>query len=117
MKYLRLRHNGAEHLGRINGDAVELLDGDLFANPVPTGETVQLDGIEWLMPCLPPKMVIIVHNIRAAVEKAGHPIPEDPLYLVRSPQALNWHQQPIPKPAGFGMGCWCQFSACGERTR
>ena len=101
MKYLRLRHNGAERLGRLNGDTVELLDGDLFAAPTPTGETVPVEGIEWLMPCVPPKMVIIVHNIRAAVEKAGHPIPEDPLYLVRSPQALNWHRQPIPKPAGF----------------
>ena len=46
MKYLRVRHQGAERLGRIAGDSVELLDGDLFGAPRATGETVPLAGVE-----------------------------------------------------------------------
>ncbi len=101
MKYLRLRHQGAERLGRIKDDAVELLDGDLFGEHRATGEIVPLAGIDWLMPCVPPKMIIIVNNFHAAVQKAGGSVPAEPLFLVRSPTALNWHGQPIPKPAAF----------------
>lgn len=101
MKYLRVRHQGAERLGRIAGDWVELLDDDLFGAPRATGETVPLAGVEWLMPCVPSKMIIIVNNFHAAVQKAGGSVPSEPLFLVRSPTALNWHGQPIPKPLAF----------------
>lgn len=105
MKYLRLRHQGEERLGRIDGDAVALLEGDLFGDLTtdrrPTGETVPLAGIEWLMPCVPTKMVVIWNNFHAAAAKGGNAIPEEPLYLLKSPGAFNWHGQPIPKPAAF----------------
>jgi 2-keto-4-pentenoate hydratase/2-oxohepta-3-ene-1,7-dioic acid hydratase in catechol pathway len=101
MKYLRLRHHGAERLGRIVGDRVELLEGDLFGEHRTTGETVLLEGIDWLMPCVPPKMIIIVNNFHAAVQKSGGSVPQEPLFVVRSPTALNWHRQPIPKPVAF----------------
>jgi 2-keto-4-pentenoate hydratase/2-oxohepta-3-ene-1,7-dioic acid hydratase in catechol pathway len=101
MKYLRLRHQGDERFGRIDGDAVELLDGELFGEHRPSGERVPLDGVEWLMPCVPTKMVAIWNNFHAAAVKGGNTIPEEPLYLLKSPGAFNWHGQPIPKPLAF----------------
>ena len=101
MHWLRFRHGGTTSFGRLEGDTVHVHSGDLFADRQPTGQTLPLASIEWLTPCQPTQMVAIWNNFHALAEKNGYTIPEEPLWLLKSPSSFNPHAAPIPKPAAY----------------
>jgi 2-keto-4-pentenoate hydratase/2-oxohepta-3-ene-1,7-dioic acid hydratase in catechol pathway len=87
MLWLRCEHGGAARLGALEGGTIHLHEGDLFAGPRPTGETVALEGATLLTPCVPSKLLGLVNNFRAAAAKGDLPIPEEPLYFLKAPSA------------------------------
>lgn len=101
MHWLRFRHAGQTGLGCLVGDAVEVYQGDLFAEHQPTGQTLPLTDIEWLTPCQPTQMVAIWNNFHALAEKNSYATPEEPLWLLKSPSSFNPHTGRIPKPAVY----------------
>jgi 2-keto-4-pentenoate hydratase/2-oxohepta-3-ene-1,7-dioic acid hydratase in catechol pathway len=101
MRWLRFRHGGTTGFGRLEGDTIHVHSGDLFAVSQPTGQTLPLASIEWLTPCQPTQMVAIWNNFRALAEKNGYGIPEEPLWLLKSPSSFSAHTAPIPKPAAY----------------
>lgn len=101
MKWLRFRHGGREAFGMLDGDCARVHRGDMFDNPVPTGELIALNEIEWLTPCKPSKMIALWNNFRAAAEKNGWAIPGEPLYLLKAPNSFASHGQRIVPPAGY----------------
>jgi 2-keto-4-pentenoate hydratase/2-oxohepta-3-ene-1,7-dioic acid hydratase in catechol pathway len=101
MKWLRFMHRGAPGFGVLDGDRVRCHAGDLFDAPQPTGKSVALSDIEWLVPCVPTKIVGLWNNFRAAAEKNGWPVPAEPLYFLKSPGSAAAHGQSIPVPASY----------------
>lgn len=99
MKWLRFRADGREGFGRLEGDAVVVHEGDLFASPTPTGARIPLSTLEWLTPCRPSKMVALWNNFAAAADKNGWARPAEPLYFLKSPSSFAAHRQAIPQPA------------------
>ena len=96
MRWTRFFHHGQPMLGRVEGDEVQVHEGDLFTDPRPTGERVPLAGLAWLPPCVPGKIVGLWNNFRAAQVKNGWAEPAEPLYFLKSPASAAGHQQPIP---------------------
>lgn len=101
MKWLRFLHEGAAAFGSLEGDAVHLHTGDMFAAALPTGQSVALAGLEPLAPCVPGKVVGLWNNFRAAAEKNGWPPPSEPLYFLKSPGSVSADRDPIPTPAAY----------------
>ncbi|MBL0091923.1 MAG: fumarylacetoacetate hydrolase family protein [Piscinibacter sp.] len=99
MKWMRCRQGGRELFGLLEGDQLAVQEGDLFGAARPTGERVDLADAEWLMPCLPGKMLALWNNFRAAAEKNGWAIPAEPLYFVKTPNSFAAHGQAIAAPA------------------
>ncbi len=99
MKWMRCRQDGRELFGRLEGDRLAVHDGDLFGEVRPTGERIELAGVEWLTPCRPTKMLALWNNFRAAAEKNGWAIPAEPLYFVKTPNSFAAHGQAIAAPA------------------
>lgn len=99
MKWMRCRQDGRELFGRLEGGQLAIHDGDLFGEARPTGERIELAGVEWLTPCRPTKMLALWNNFRAAAEKNGWAIPAEPLYFVKTPNSFAAHGQAIAAPA------------------
>jgi len=103
MKWMRCRHRDREVFGVLREGQLIVHEGDLFAQPRATGEQLPVDGVEWLMPCRPGKMLALWNNFRAAAEKNGWAIPAEPLYFVKTPNSHAAHGQAIaalPPEAG-----------------
>ena len=58
-QWLRYSHNGAEGFGTLEGGAIAVHSGDMFAGSQATGETVALADVEVLTPCQPSKMICL----------------------------------------------------------
>ncbi len=97
--WVRFERGGAVGHGTLEGDAVHLHEGDLFASPRPTGETAPLSAVRLLTPTRPSKLVGLVNNYRAAAEKQGLAIPAEPLWFLKAPSSYLDPGRPIRLPA------------------
>jgi len=82
-QWLRFQHQGKSGLGQVQGDQIAVYSGDLFNDPKPTGETLNLAEVSIDIPCTPTKMVAMVDNFHALVTKLEHAIPAEPLYFLK----------------------------------
>ncbi|MBX3606027.1 MAG: fumarylacetoacetate hydrolase family protein [Piscinibacter sp.] len=98
MKWMRCRHAGLEMFGVLDDGRLQLHEGDLFAQPRATGQSIAIDGVEWLPPCRPGKMIALWNNFHAAAAKNGWAVPAEPLYFLKTPNSLAAHGQAIAAP-------------------
>lgn len=70
-KYLRYEQNGDVHYGVVEDDTVRRLDGDLFADPQPTDDTVALDEVKILTPVEPSKVICVGLNYKSHLGQAS----------------------------------------------
>ena len=100
-RWVRFRRDGRDFFGRLEDETIAVHDGDLFANPRATGETVALSAVKLLTPTQPTKMVALWNNFRALAAKLGNAIPPEPLYLLKAPNSFLAHGEVIRKPASY----------------
>jgi len=101
MHWLRFEHQGAARFGALDGDRVIVHEGDLFGDKRPTAEALAPDGITWLTPCVPSKLIGLWNNFHAAAQKNGWAVPAEPLYFVKAANSYCAHLQPIRSPAAY----------------
>ncbi len=65
VKYVRFRKGATTAYGRLDGDSVAVLRGNLFANPKETGAKHKLSDVKLLYPCLPPKVLAVGLNYKS----------------------------------------------------
>jgi len=82
--WARVMHTGRECFGTVDGDTIQLHEGDMLTNPRPTGQSIPLGEARLLTPTTPSKMVALVDNYRALVAKLGHAVPSEPLYFLKA---------------------------------
>src|SRR3982074_765051 len=80
----RVIHDGRECFGIIEGEAMLLHEGDMLADPRPTGQSIPLNGARLLTPTTPSKMVALVDNYGALVAKLGHAGPAQPPHFLKA---------------------------------
>ena len=97
--WLRCEHAGAARFGTLEAGVVHLHEGDLFAGARATGETVRLEDVKLLTPCLPSKLIGLVNNFREAAVKGSLPIPAEPLWFLKAPSSWLAPGAPIQLPA------------------
>lgn len=86
-QWLRFRHGEAVHTGRLQGESIEIYEGELFDNPVPTGKTLALGEVTLLTPVQPTKVVALWNNFHALAQKLNLADPPEPLYFLKSPNS------------------------------
>ena len=99
--WLQISYQNSSKLGVLNGDTIEIYNGDLFDNPKPAGEQCKLEDVEVLVPCTPGKMLALWNNFHSRAEHEGWDIPPEPLYFVKTPNSFNAHAKPIVRPASY----------------
>ncbi len=99
MIWMRFLHDGRPGFGTVQGDAVQVHEGDMFHAPWPTGEVLPLVDVQWLPPVLSPRLVLgLWNNFRASAVKNGWAEPAEPLYFLKSPGCVVAHDALIPVP-------------------
>ena len=101
MKWLRFDHQGLPTWGTLEAEGVRRHEGDPFQGSRATDEVVPIEGLKWLTPGAPGKIIGLWNNFRAAAEKNGWATPAEPLYFLKSPGAACAHQQTIPSPTSY----------------
>jgi 2-keto-4-pentenoate hydratase/2-oxohepta-3-ene-1,7-dioic acid hydratase in catechol pathway len=99
--WLRYTHQGAAGFGTLEGDTIQVHEGDMFAGAKTTGATLKLGEVQLLAPCVPSKMPALWNNFHERAAKEGQTIPEHPLYFLKGNNSFCAHGTVIRKPAGF----------------
>ena len=101
-RWIRYRLDGIDSFGTLHDDRVLEHRGDLFGDNEPTGRSAALEQVQVLMPVQPTKVIALWNNFGQLREKLQLAHPEEPLYLLKSPNSWSSHGAPIPLPRGGG---------------
>ena len=98
MRLVRFRHDAGIRTGVLEADAIRVLSGTFFENPVPTGEEVGVSEVRLLAPVIPSKVVAVGRNYVAHAEELGNEVPEEPLIFLKPSTSVIGPGDPIPLP-------------------
>ena len=98
MKIIRfLDDRGKECLGCDHQqDSAELLDGDLFHDPVPTGQRATVTKL--LAPLIPSNIFCIGLNYMEHARETGAELPKNPVVFMKPTSAITHPDEAIPLP-------------------
>lgn len=101
--WIRFEHAGAEGFGRLDPESgrVEVHEGDLFDNPIPTGRECRLDDVQLLVPVRPGKFIGLWNNFHELAAKLGAAIPQEPLFFLKATTSLLPSGGTIRPPVGY----------------
>jgi len=100
-RWIRVEHNGEVKFGTLENDIISVFSGDMFANPVPAGESIKLSDIRTLIPCNASKMVCLWNNFGALTAKMEGVIPEEPLWFLKPPSSYLATSEAIRRPTTY----------------
>lgn len=100
-QWVRFERGGKKQFGTLNGDMIEVHEGDMFANPKATGERAKLSEVKLLTPCEPSKMICLWNNFHELAAKNDFQHPTEPLYFIKAPNAYHPHGEPIRRPSTY----------------
>ena len=96
--WVRFREGQSIRFGMLQGEQVQVCEGDMFIRAVPTKRLVPLADVELLTPVQPTKVIALWNNFHALGEKLNLPVPKEPLYLIKSPNSYLAPGDTIRKP-------------------
>ncbi len=97
-QWIRFAHGGKTGFGTLEGGNIRVHEGDMFAQPRTSAESVALASAKILTPCVPTKMVALVDNYHALVAKLNHAVPPEPLYFLKSSNSFLAQNETIRAP-------------------
>jgi len=95
--YVRFEYNDIIAYGQLIDGQIRKLDGDLFSNPKPTGETIAMDDVRLLAPCEPSKVIGVGLNYQSHL--GDREAPEIPPIFLKLPTCIIGTGDPIVLPA------------------
>ena len=101
-RWIRFEHRDRIRIGTIEGSTIAVHDGDLFASPSPSGETLDLAEVKVLIPCVPSKMICLWNNFAANAAKQNLPEPAEPLWFIKGANSYLAHGEAIKRPPSYG---------------
>ena len=82
-------------MAETDDDAVRVLAGTFFEDPLPTGEELPLDKLHLLAPVLPSKLVCVGRNYEAHAAEWDMSVPDEPLLFLKPSTAVLGPNDPI----------------------
>ena len=98
-RWIRFEHDGRVKFGQLEDTIISVCEGDMFAEPESTDQTVALNEVRILTPTTPSKMPALWNNYRALADEKGLQQPETPLYLFKANSSFLATGEVIRHPA------------------
>lgn len=99
MKLVRLNYRGTARFGRLAGNQIELINGDVFGEFELSGVSMSAEKVQLLPPVRPSKIVAVGLNYRDHAVELGMDMPAEPILFLKPPSAVIGHQGEIVCPA------------------
>lgn len=99
--WIRFTHAGKTRIGTLEGDVIEVYDGDLFAGPQATGTRLPLAAVKLLTPVTPGKLIGLWNNFHQRAQAEGLGQPPHPLYFIKPHSCYLAAGESIRRPAGY----------------
>lgn len=99
--WVRFERGGEVGFGTLEGEAITVHQGDMFADASATGATIALAEATLLTPCVPGKLIALWNNSRSAAEKQGLEQPAYPLFFLKASTCYLPSGGVIRKPASY----------------
>jgi 2-keto-4-pentenoate hydratase/2-oxohepta-3-ene-1,7-dioic acid hydratase in catechol pathway len=87
-EFVRFLHHGKAVWGRHAAGRLDILSAAPWAEPKATGESVESNGVEWLAPAEPTKIICVGLNYKDHAAEMGHGLPEEPVLFMKPATAL-----------------------------
>jgi 2-keto-4-pentenoate hydratase/2-oxohepta-3-ene-1,7-dioic acid hydratase in catechol pathway len=100
--WVRYEFDGRDCFGTLAGERVHEHIGNMFGACAPTGQVVPLSALRLLSPTAPTKVIALWNNFGQLRDKLKLALPEEPLYLLKSPNSWSAHEAPILAPRDGG---------------
>lgn len=100
LHWVRFLEGGTERFGTLEGERVRIWHGNVFEYPERGDRTLALADVRLLMPVQPSKVIALWNNFKALGEKLNLAVPEEPLYLVKTPNSYLEPGGTIRHPGG-----------------
>lgn len=101
-KFVRFLANGQPLYGRLEGEVVIALEGDLFNGYREKGESYYLKEVKLLAPCQPSKAVCVGLNYRSHAAEMRQPLPKEPVLFLKPSTSLIGPEEEIIYWPGIG---------------
>ena len=82
-QWIRVEHDGNTKFGTLDDGQISVHTGNMFDGPSPTTESIPLDSVDVLTPCLPTKIIGLWNNFGAVAAKNDLDRPTEPLYFYK----------------------------------
>ena len=102
VQWIRFEHAGQIRFGALEGNTITAYEGDMFAAPEPTSETLALSAVKISIPTQPTKLIALWNNFHAMAAKFDLKIPAEPLYLIKAPNSYLASGEVIRRPESYG---------------
>ena len=100
-QWVGYKYKDQHGFGLLEGNSIEVYEGDLFSNPLNSGARVDLTDVQIGLPCRPGKFIGLWNNYHAQAVKQGLAIPVEPLYFIKASSSYCGHEQAIVPPSGY----------------
>ena len=97
--WIRFTYAGKTGIGTLEGESVRVFEGDMFASPTASGAVLALRDVTLRHPAQPGKVIAMVNNFRALLDKLKLAAPAEPLFLLKAPSSTLDPGGVITKPA------------------
>jgi 2-keto-4-pentenoate hydratase/2-oxohepta-3-ene-1,7-dioic acid hydratase in catechol pathway len=101
-QWVRFEHQGNTGFGTLNGDGIQVYEGDMFLAPRATAQLLPLAACKLLMPVRPGKVLALWNNFMALATKLKLADPAEPLYFMKAPSSYLNPGETILEPIGQG---------------
>ena len=99
--WVRFDHNGTTGFGTLQDGRIQVHTGDMFGNPQPTGDAVDLAEIRLRSPCQPSKMLALWNNFRAMGARLKIEPPNEPLFFIKAASCYADPDATVHRPPGY----------------
>jgi 2-keto-4-pentenoate hydratase/2-oxohepta-3-ene-1,7-dioic acid hydratase in catechol pathway len=87
-EFVRFLYHSRPAWGRHVAGRLEILTAAPWADPKPSGESVASNGVEWLVPAEPSKIICVGLNYKDHAAEMGHGLPEEPVIFFKPVSSL-----------------------------
>lgn len=99
--WVRYKYNNNNYLGVLVEGLIHTYSGDLFDQPQPVGDTIELCKVDVLPPCHPKKFLALWNNFYSRAKHEGWDIPPEPLYFTKVSSSFHSHGKAIRRPEHY----------------
>ncbi|MGI9861233.1 fumarylacetoacetate hydrolase family protein [Moorella naiadis] len=82
-KLVRFVVNGKVYYGRLEGENIQVMAGDIFSSPQETGRHYNINQVRLLAPCQPGKAVCVGLNYHSHIAEMAENLPAEPVLFIK----------------------------------